>query len=938
MKNKIHFIRVLPFFCFLLVGQMLSAQISGAVFRDFNGNGTKEANEPLLPGVIVTAYDASNAIIASFTTAGAAAPNYSIPASGAAYNATLGSNTGFVSSGTPVRVEFVMSASGACVAPGVDYAALGGATYGSAVQFVNGNSMNVNFGIFNPGDYNTGTTGVNVFTPCYVNGDPLGSGTSGTLDWFVGFDYTDTGNSPPGGNAPDRKVNGTVIGATWGVAYSAQAGKIFTSAFLKRHVGLGAWGSGGIYLLEPTATSFNVTQFYDMDANGHRTRADETTAPAYGNGTSFQLNNSGTNSTQVTYLGANDPLTGLPEGLGVIGTNIQRGLSATAANTTSHDPAMFDQVGKVGLGDLEISDDGKYLFVMNLYQRRVFRLELDDAANPTSVVSVTSYPLPATNCDNGVLRPFALKYYRGSLYVGAVCSGENGGANTVGGATDLYAYVFKLDNPTGAAAFDATPVHSYALNFRRGAPATGEGLQTATQWYPWTRNTSVVFGTGFNKSYPQPVLSDIEFSDRGDLILGYFDRAGHQWGNNNRTNLSGSTNNGTYAAGDIIISGINCSTNSYVLENNGSYSSINGQSFTGSTNNNQGPGTGEFFNQESGPSTNNYHQETAQGGMSVLKGQGEVMTIAMDPLAAVDEGGLARLSTTNGNRTAGYTLYRGGGGAGLFGKANGLGDVEFSKMPAPIEIGNRVWSDTDNDGIQDADEPGISGIEVQLWKETTPGTFTQVATVTTNANGNYYFSNATGTSGPGITYDPDVQPNMNYELRFPLANGALSISTKPNMGGADANADARDADATAAGVIAFSTGNAGENNYSYDVAYAMASCVVTIVSATPSTCAPATNTYSLTVNVSWTNASGTTLTVSSNAPGATNQTITTTAGSSGMQSVTFTGLTANAMMYNVTAQFDAGCTATSTNAFTAPPACTGCPTGNCGSTTFLKRT
>ena len=131
----------------------------------------------------------------------------------------------------------------------------------------------------------------------------------------------------------------------------------------------------------------------------------------------------------------------------------------------------------------------------------------------------------------------------------------------------------------------------------------------------------------------------------------------------------------------------------------------------------------------------------------------------------------------------------------------------------------------------------------------------------------------------------------------------------------------------------------GADNCFTDVTITTASiacCTVTINSSTPTACVPATNTYSLTVNVSWTNASGTTLTVTSNAPGATPQTITTTAGSSGTQSVTFTGLTANATMYNVTAQFGAGCTATTTNAYTAPPSCTGCPTGDCGSTTVTR--
>ena len=69
-----------------------------------------------------------------------------------------------------------------------------------------------------------------------------------------------------------------------------------------------------------------------------------------------------------------------------------------------------------------------------------------------------------------------------------------------------------------------------------------------------------------------------------------------------------------------------------------------------------------------------------------------------------------------------------------FGKMSGMGDVEVLCDVAPIEIGNRVWWDQDGDGVQDAGEPGISGVVVSL--QTVSGT----VNTTTDINGNYYFT------------------------------------------------------------------------------------------------------------------------------------------------------------------------------------------------------
>lgn len=57
-----------------------------------------------------------------------------------------------------------------------------------------------------------------------------------------------------------------------------------------------------------------------------------------------------------------------------------------------------------------------------------------------------------------------------------------------------------------------------------------------------------------------------------------------------------------------------------------------------------------------------------------------------------------------------------------------------TRTPTPINVGNFVWSDLDGDGRQDAGEPGLSGVTVQLWNSTKTALIDQAVT---NANGNY---------------------------------------------------------------------------------------------------------------------------------------------------------------------------------------------------------
>lgn len=57
-------------------------------------------------------------------------------------------------------------------------------------------------------------------------------------------------------------------------------------------------------------------------------------------------------------------------------------------------------------------------------------------------------------------------------------------------------------------------------------------------------------------------------------------------------------------------------------------------------------------------------------------------------------------------------------------------------------LGDRVWNDLNNNGIQDAGEPGVPNVQMSLLKETSPGSnvYASVGTTLTDANGIYIFT------------------------------------------------------------------------------------------------------------------------------------------------------------------------------------------------------
>jgi hypothetical protein len=85
-----------------------------------------------------------------------------------------------------------------------------------------------------------------------------------------------------------------------------------------------------------------------------------------------------------------------------------------------------------------------------------------------------------------------------------------------------------------------------------------------------------------------------------------------------------------------------------------------------------------------------------------------------------------------------------------------------TRTPTPINVGNFVWDDLDGDGRQDAGEPGLPGVTVQLWNSAK----TQLlGTTVTNASGNYTLVAPT----PG-----------DYRVRFLLPSAGDQFSPKDN--------------------------------------------------------------------------------------------------------------------------------------------------------------
>lgn len=506
---------------------------------------------------------------------------------------------------------------------------------------------------------------------------------------------------------------------------------------------------------------------------------------------------------------------------------------AGTAGTDPHNPADYNTdngqatwnaVGKISFGGMAISDDEQFLYTMNLANRRLYRIPTSGTLDNTTITS-TAFPTTMPNCTDATEpRPFAVTWHEGTIYVGAVCSRETSGGTI---STNLRAYVYRFD-PT-AMTFSATPDMNFQLNYTR--LETDPGFDA--EWLNWRTNYVSLSGSHF--IYPQPMLTDIEF-DRGNLVLSLRDRNGDQSGYNSASNPNnaGQLFKGI-TAGDILRA---CGSPAlgWTLETNGRCGGI-GNAPQGT---NEGPGGGEYYYQENYHPNGTPHDEVSLGGAAQIPGHNVLVATIFDPVYIptdniYDAGGFRWMDNATGAQNRGYLAY----GAGDFGKANGIGNVHPLCAAAPIEIGNRVWRDSNSNGVQDPGEPAIAGVTVRLYRA---GVL--VGTAVTDANGEYYF--VSSTTADGNTTDNIGQVNGGilyntaYEVRFdnPVnyqSGGPLfgMLQTAVNQTGQLGDDDASDSDAVritnpagspagAFPVIFVTTGNPGQNNHTFDVGFRLA--------------------------------------------------------------------------------------------------------------------
>ena len=85
--------------------------------------------------------------------------------------------------------------------------------------------------------------------------------------------------------------------------------------------------------------------------------------------------------------------------------------------TPNKDAAVFGLIGKAGIGGMDLSEDGNMLFLMNLYDRKIYSINLTNYWSTGTLPTagdVSSHVIPDPGCTGGNYRPFALKVYNKS--------------------------------------------------------------------------------------------------------------------------------------------------------------------------------------------------------------------------------------------------------------------------------------------------------------------------------------------------------------------------------------------------------------------------------------------------------------------------------------------------------------------------------------------
>ncbi len=736
-------------------------------------------------------------------------------------------NTSQAPAGTAIRLQFTATVG--------DYPSKRGAAVRSNVQFVTAGSAatGINYAIATK-KLLSNNANPYVATTAATNGNPLssGAGTAGDNDNLYVFPYD---LSATGGTT--RRSKNKYTGSVFGLAWQRESRTLLMAAYLKRHAGFGPGGIGAIYQSQIALDGTPATPTLLLDVNA---------------------------------LGLN------------VGTDPRVNVLPSLASAVNTDQGVFAEVGKRGIGGLELADNGRDLYLVNMFQKKLHCINIGNPLKSSfSSADVTgSWDIPNPNISGTQFHPMALKSHDGKMYIGGVAAKETNNAPNTSDNTTLTGVVYEFDIKTST----WREVMRFPLTHRRGY--TNSDYRYANRnnyWSAWQNNGDISLGgplrndllgalTGGNATgiyYPQPMFSSIEFDVDGSMVVALRDRFGDQGGYANLFE-SGNVAGETYrvlSSGEMMRAGKNGTT--WTLENGASVSTSGVTTTTpGVTDNNPlslgsflallgtpwggsyGPGGGYYYYNQNfsntnvpaafAGSTNTSHYLKTNGGLALLPGYNEVMTTAIDPMSQSYTNGL--LKNYNQGSNAGNMAGRmaliisASNDPTNMGKAAALGDLEILLDAQAVEIGNRVWNDLNGNGRQDADEPGIGNVKVALRSPGDDGQYNtgddQIWNTITDADGNYYFDNSivndTRRPAAWIGVSPTnsgILPGFEYKVEI---NGAQTPLNGLLLTAAHTDADEIDNDGTYNVTMAEYIINPGgstaanssfENNYNIDFGF-----------------------------------------------------------------------------------------------------------------------
>ncbi|MGB3731998.1 SdrD B-like domain-containing protein [Microbacterium sp.] len=548
-------------------------------------------------------------------------------------------------------------------------------------------------------------------------------------------------------NKPPAAVTQRVTtGSVYGIGLDQKAQKIYAGAYAKRGSTYGPGGPGAIYRVDPFT---GATEVYATVADAGTTAHDMTE------------------------------------------TNL--------AGQQLQDYSFRTAVGRESLGDVEVTEDSKFLLAVNMHTDSVVVYPVQGAVDPAPTQTLA---IPAVNCAaDEDWAPMAIGQNDGKIYIGATC-----GATSEATVIEYTISAQGILAPTGTVlSGDPTtaPGHSGVASGNIPVSAVCQPVD----WRPWGDDVpqacidgSIITsppdpaGQGLSGQFsvPQPMLSDIEFTQPGGMILAFRDRGGDQYSSMlyYGQQTDGDSAYANYiATGDIVgvcASGstldFNCRT---TLNRSGDFDDFGG-----------------------------FHNEAAFGGMVAVPGTDRLVINQMDA-TELWSNGLRAFNPATGDRAAGSTGSTDVLVTNDFQKAQGLADMEALVLNATQQIGNRIWLDTDKDGIQDPDEPIAAGVQVSLYD--TAGTL--VATTETDENGEYYFSTSDGLQ-PATDYQIRLDRPADFAAGGPLAGTDPTLTAAGGDRGIDSNGATADVGGTPTVVANITSPAANVNDHSIDFGFA----------------------------------------------------------------------------------------------------------------------